>query len=211
MRTVKLNRKIRKNKRYNKTSKRNKMIRKGGTKRSREESIIQSQRKSTRGLPHITIRTISLGNGDPTTSGYNDQTLTKDEIELFVNNQIKPGYQIVCFPMPPDESHSILVNLFNNDNNEESILISEWGGERDRNIPKKDKNKWLNYTIFIDCLDTRFGRGNVNYYENDDEINQRACRRSDKNNGQGGCSEYVHTWIEKYIGKGENAIILKND
>lgn len=206
MRTVKLNRKIRKNKRYNKTSKRNKMIRTGGNKRSRVNlSTVESQRKSTRGLPQETIHILTLGIGDPTTAGYNNQILTKEYIQSFVDNEIKYGYQIVLFPMPPDESHSILVNL---DNNTESIMISEWGGEGHRNIPYTNK-KWKNYTTFISCLENKFGDGNVNYYENDDEINERACKRSEKNNGQGGCSEYVHKWIEKYIGKGEKAIIFE--
>lgn len=181
------------------------MIRKGGNKRSRVNvSTVESQRKSTRGLPQETIRILTLGIGDPTTAGYNNQILTKEYIQSFVDNEIKDGYQIVLFPMPPDESHSILVNL---DNNTESIMISEWGGKDHRNI--RDK-KWKNYTTFIKCLETRFGGyDSVNYHENDIEINDRACERAKKNNGQGGCSEYVHKWIEKYIGKGEKAILFE--
>jgi N-acetyl-gamma-glutamylphosphate reductase len=158
-------------------------------------------RQSQRGLPQITIRVLTLGRGSPVNPTYNDQTLTETEIKEFVANRIKPGYQIVVLPMPPDESHSIIVEV-----TKSGIMIVDWGGEINREQKIK---KWKNYTTFIKKLQAYYP---VSYYETDESINIMACERSDANNGQGGCSQYVHKWIEKYIGQdGKNAILLEDD
>lgn len=159
-------------------------------------------RQSQRGLPQIRIRVVTLGSGSPVNPTYNDQTLTEKYIKEFVANRIKPGYQIVVLPMPPNESHSILVEL-----TETGVIIVDWGGEINRTQKIK---KWKNYTTFIKCLETTYDI--VSYYETDESINTMACERSDANRGQGGCSQYVHKWIEKYIGQeGKNAILLEDD
>lgn len=192
MRKIKLKKSSQKNKntKHNKTSKKNKMI--GGG------PIRQSQR----GLPTITIRVVTLGNGSPANPTYNNQTLNKTDIEWVVANKIKPGYQIVCLPMPPNESHSIIVNV-----SELGVMIVDWGGEINRTMRQP---KWKNYTTFIKCLENTYGK--VRYYEIDEDIYGNACERYETNHGQGGCSQYVHNWIHKYIGKqGKNAILLKED
>jgi hypothetical protein len=159
-------------------------------------------RKSQRGKPEIEIPVLTLGKGSPVNSGYNNQVLNNTEIKTFVENQIKPGYQIVCLPMPPDQSHSIIVHVLDDN----SVMIVDWGGAENRN---KKLIKWKNYTRFIKCLEIKYGKGKVTYYPIDNDIYGIACQRYDTNNGQGGCSEYVHNWIKKYIGQeGQNAIIF---
>jgi len=185
MKTIKLKNKIRK------TIKRNK--------RGKKMTGGNPTRQSQRGLEPITIRVLTLGRGSPVIPTYNHQTLTEDDIEKFVEDKIKPGYQIVVLPMPPDESHSIIVQL-----TESGIMIVDWGGEKNR---RQKIKKWKNYTTFINHLQALYP---VSYYETDESIDNLACERSDANNGQGGCSEYVHEWIDKYIGqKGKNAILLE--
>ena len=189
MKTIKLKNKIRKTIKRNKRSKKYKMT--GGN----------PTRQSQRGLPQITIRVVTLGRGSPVNPMYNDQTLTEHDINIFVENRIKPGYQIVVLPMPPNESHSILVEL-----TETGVMIVDWGGEKNRTQKIK---KWQNYTTFINRLQAKYP---VSYYKTDNSINMMACERDHANNGQGGCSEYVHKWIEKYIGQeGKNAILLQDD
>lgn len=179
MRTIKLKNTIRKTIKRNKRGKKNKMT--GGN----------PTRQSQRGLPQIRIRVVTLGSGSPVNPTYNDQTLTEKYIKEFVANRIKPGYQIVVLPMPPYESHSILVEL-----TETGVIIVDGGGEINRRLTEK---KWKNYTTFIKCLETTYNI--VSYYKTDKSIDTMACERHDANRGQGGCSQYVHKWIEKYIGQ----------
>ena len=167
-------------------------------------TIKESSRRSPRGLEIEPINVVTLGRGSPESGSYNNQTLIKSKIKEFVENKIKPGYQIVCFPMPPDESHSIFVKF----DPCIGIMISEWGGEENRKPrkTKKDKKKWYNYITFIECLEDTYGE--VSYYPVDEEINQIAYKRCEENHGQGGCSEYVHSWLDKHICKGKKAILL---
>ena len=139
-----------------------------------------------------------MGNGDPTKSTYNNQKLAPKYIEDFVNNQIKIGNQIVILPMPPNESHSILVTV-----TKSGVKIVDWGGEANR-IQKSEK--WKNYKNFIAQLETKYGKKKVTYEPDDPESNILACKRHTDNNGQGGCSEYVHNWIDTHIGKKKSTI-----
>jgi hypothetical protein len=110
-------------------------------------------RKSQRGLPAITMRVVTLGNGDPTTARYNNQKLNNEDIKTFIENKIKPGCQIVRLPIPPDESHSIIVEVFSDlGASNVGAMIVDWGGESTRHIKT---NKWNNYTTFINCLEKK--------------------------------------------------------
>jgi len=191
-----LNKKIRKNIKHNKSSKMNKMI-----------GCVPT-RKSQRGLPAITMRVVTLGNGDPATATYNNQKLNNADIKTFIENKIKPGCQIVRLPIPPDESHSIIVEVFSDlGASNVGAMIVDWGGESTRHIKT---NKWKNYTTFINCLEKKYGK--VGYHEIDEGSYETACQRYETNHGQGGCSQYVENWIYKYIGKeGTYAIIHKDD
>jgi hypothetical protein len=163
---------------------------------------ISSIRRSQRGKPTIEMPVLTLGIGSPVNPTYNNQVLADIEIKTFVENQIKPGYQIVCLPMPPDQSHSIIAHVLDDN----SVMIVDWGGAENRN---KKRIKWKNYTRFIKYLEIKYGKDKVRYYPIDNDIYGIACQRYDTNNGQGGCSEYVHNWINKYIGQeGQNAIIF---
>lgn len=194
MKTEKLNKKMRKtikrNKRPNKTSKKNKMVRGSGSP--------FEYRRSTRGLEQIEIPVVILGKGNPSQSSYNNQTLEFNEIKNVVDTKIKTGYQIVCFPMPPDESHSIVVEV-----TELGVKIVDWGGEENR---KQKIPKWYNYTTFIKYLEQKYKK--VIYYPIDTDIDEIACERFYTNNGQGGCSEYVHNWINKHIVKEQNKAVI---
>jgi hypothetical protein len=164
-------------------------------------STFSTSKKSTRSLPKENIRVVTLGRGNPAVPGYNKQTLTRCEIETFVNDKIRFGYQIVCLPMPPDESHSFVVQLSKSGD----VMISDFGGEKSRYIKS---HKWKNYTTFIHLLEIKYRH--LKYYSLDLEISEISYKRYKANNGQGRCSEYVHYWIEKYIGKNEKAILFIN-
>jgi len=172
-------------------------------KRSRSASRnLESQvRKSSRNLPEENINVVIMGKGDPTQSTYNNQELTIQEIEDIVNNKIKRVNQIVILPMPPNESHSILVMVTKSD-----VKIVDWGGETNRN---QKSPQWKNYINFIKELEKKYGKENVTYEPNDPESNILACKRHSDNNGQGGCSEYVHNWIDRHIGNGKSIIFTR--
>ena len=170
----------------------------GKRSRSASRSKDKPVRKSSRGLLEENINVVVMGKGDPTKSTYNEQELTPKDIEDFVNKQIKRGNQIVILPMPPDESHSILVMVLKS-----SVKIVDWGGETNRTQKSK---KWKNYKKFIEQLEIKYGKENVTYEPNDPESNILACKRHSHNNGQGGCSEYVHNWINTHIGKEKSTI-----
>jgi len=163
-----------------------------------------SSRRSQRGLETQEVRVVNLGKGSPESPSYNDQTLSESEIQKFVKNKIKPGYQVVCFPMPPDESHSIVLELVPGIGS----MITDWAGEETRKPQKTKglKKKWHNYVNFIKFLEETYGT--VNYHPVDKEIDKIANERCETNHGQGGCSEYVHNWINVHIGKGKKAILF---
>jgi hypothetical protein len=166
--------------------------------------MLKSARKSTRGLPIIELNVVIAGRGNPTTIQYGKQILTDKQIEESVD-KIKEagggggGYQIVCLPMPPDESHSIVVDM----TQDGVVMIADWGGEKNRSLKSK---KWVNYVKFIHHLERAFIDRCVKYYPIDDELFERAYERCEENHGQGGCSAYVHSWIEKYIAKESFAV-----
>ena len=171
------------------------------TKQSQRSSLLAT-RRSQRSLPPRTIPVLTLGNGSPAIPTYNNQMIEPADIESFVKNKINIGYQIVCLPIPPDESHSIIVERLIS-----GVKIVDWGGEETRRITIP---KWKNYKTLIDCLEKNYGK--IEYYDKDESIHARACIRSNTNHGQGGCSQYVHNWIEKYIGEdGKYAILYKEE
>lgn len=159
-------------------------------------------RKSQRGLETINIPVVTLGRGTPAQLSYGNQIVSKEVIKEFVANKIKTGYQIVCLPMPPNESHSIIVEV-----SRLGVKVVDWGGEQNR---RAKGTKWQNYTVFVNYLETKYGR--VSYYPLDKSIYQIAYKRYKTNHGQGGCSEYVHNWINKYIGEeGKKAFVFTSD
>ena len=170
----------------------------GKRSRSASRSPDKQVRKSRRGLIEENINVVVMGKGDPTKSTYNEQKLTPNVIEGLVNNQIKKGNQIVILPMPPNESHYILVMV-----TKSGVKIVDWGGETNRN---QKSPQWKNYKNFIAQLEIKYGKENVTYEPNDPESNILACKRHSDNNGQGGCSEYVHNWIDRHIGKEKSTI-----
>jgi len=167
-------------------------------------------RKSKRGLDAVYLPVLTLGKGDPAVPTYNDQMLTKDVIIEFIANKIKPGYQIVTLPMPPVESHSIIVHV-----SDSIVKIVDWGGENARlpklneegKIDKVETIKWKNYVTFVNCLEEKYDT-NVSYYPVEEDIDQMACDREKKNHGQGGCSEYVDNWAKRFLGENDTKAVL---
>lgn len=157
------------------------------------------ERKSTRGLPTEILPVVILGKGDPTSYSYNDQILDEFYIKNIVDEKIKPGYQLVTFPMPPSESHSIIVNV-----SDSIVKIVGWNGQNGRTTTDP---KWINYKNFINYLEETYGTST--YYPIDDDIKEEAVVRYNNNNGQGGCSEYVHRWIERYLGEDGKKAVLR--
>lgn len=165
------------------------------TSQSRRFSVRQYIREGK--IQEIHIPTATLGVGDPTRTTYGRQQLTMDVIETFVHEKIKPGYNIVCLPTPPDDSHTIVVHI----TDDNRIMIVNWDGEIDRttiNKTKANKMKWKNYFMLIDCLTRVYG--DITYYEVDESVYALALQRHERNNGQGGCSEYVEQWLKKHVG-----------
>lgn len=172
---------------------------------------IPPTRKSKRGLETENIPVLIVGNGNPTQPTYSKQSLSEDYIMKFVMKEINTGYQIVCLPMPPVESHSIIVHV-----SDSNVKIVDWGGENAR-LPKVIKKsgkidedatfKWQNYVTFVNCLEKKYDT-KVSYYPVEEDLYQVACDRYKKNDGQGGCSEYVHNWINKHIGEERNKAII---
>lgn len=166
-------------------------------------------RKSKRGLDAVYLPVLTLGKGDPSVPTYNDQMLSKDVIIEFIANKIKPGYQIVTFPMPPVESHSIIVHV-----SDSFVKIVDKNGESSR-LPKLIKKKidedatikWKNYVTFVNCLEQKYDT-KVSYYPVEEDIHQMACDREKKNDGQGGCSEYVDNWAKRHLGENDTKAVL---
>jgi len=182
-------------------------------------------RKSTRGKQIEWIPSLTLGLGSPANEGYNKQLLTEDVIQKFVNEKLKEGYQQVAMPMPPDESHSIIVYVekvkvdgekVEVDGEKSIVKIVDWGGIKNK-TRKELKiyptindghifNKWFNYTTFIKCLEKKYS---VEYVEIDEEedIYTQAYNRYEK--GLGGCSEYLDGWVKQNLtDNGKVAVLL---
>ena len=114
----------------------------------------------------------------------------KTQICDFVN-EMKNMPQIVNLPTPP-ERHAIFVNVIS----ENSVMISDWGGNGNRNSRSA---KWKYYHQFIKCLEKKYT--NVEYYDVDEELYNIANEKHTKCN-HGGCSEYLDLWLNKIYTKG---------
>jgi hypothetical protein len=199
MKTIKLKKKpAKRDKRTIKSSK--KMI--GGTvskllKKKSVKSVRHSQRLAYTDIEEIPV--LILGSGGPEQPTYGNQVLTESVIKKFVDENIIVGYQIVCLPMPPDESHSIVVNLVPRS----GVKIVDWGGEA--NQTEKDA-KWKNYTKFINYLKKKYKT--LSYEPIDPDIDKIADDRCEINHGQGGCSEYVHNWLKKHFHEENKGVIF---
>jgi uncharacterized protein YjaZ len=112
----------------------------------------------------------------------------------FVNNKMI-NLQIVNLPTPP-ERHAIFVNVIS----ENSVMISDWGGNKNRNL----KNKiWKYYHQFIKCLEQKYT--NVEYYDVDEELSDKAWEKHDMCS-HGGCSEYLDLWLNEIYTEGRGYI-----
>jgi len=188
-------------------------------KSSKSSKMTGGTRKSTRGKPITWIPSLTLGTGSPANfQTYNKQLLTKKDIKDFVEKKIKEGYQQVAMPMPPDESHSIIVHVVEVDGEKSIVKIVDWGGKKNktRKEPKTDPtinggkkfDKWFNYTTFIKCLEENY-KVKVEYVEinHEEDIYKNAICRYER--GRGGCSEYLDGWVKQNLtDNGKVAVLL---
>lgn len=200
--TIKLNKKIRKNRNHKMSRK---MMAGGpsetseevGKKRGRDSEGAVS--KKSKGIP-IIVR--SLGNSEPTSDSYGKRIFTQDQIKTFVDN-FTDGAQTVSLPTYP-QSHSILVNIEVQEDDTKKVMIVDWGGRKnwglgkDKNKKKRNQyKKWHYYTMLLDAINEKYGP--VEYYVIDKVLYLKALFKHDNNNGQGGCSEYLFSWIDKHL------------
>jgi hypothetical protein len=204
--TIKLNKKIRKNRNHkmsrkmmaggpSETSETSEEV---GKKRGRDSEGAVSKKSKRPETVLITQRV--LGNGNPVSDSYGKRKFTKEQITKFVNN-MTPGPQIVSLPTDP-QSHSIFVNI--KKGWVSKVMISDWNGAEPRYLgkliqkgKKKKTNPWIIYSMLIDELEKNYG--NVEYYPVDQAIHTDAAGKHETCNGQGGCSEYMYNWMDKHI------------
>jgi hypothetical protein len=120
------------------------------------------------------------------------------ELEDFVKNDIKDGPQIVSIPVPPYR-HAFFVDV-----QPEIIMVSDWIGEREKTlhvIPSNNyKTGWKQYSEFMTLLEKKYER-QIQFYPVDEKLYNLAKIQHD-NNGGGGCSHYIFSWLptrEEYI------------
>jgi hypothetical protein len=206
MKTIKLkNRKN--NKKIGKGIRSRKMniTKKGGTptKKSTHAKVVKSIRstRSSRKLPDTLFLNDNLeGKGH-----------TSDEnIQDFIHNKLKKsGPQIVNIPVPP-ETHAILIDV-QVDN--KKVKISDWGGQRNiYDYDEEEKERWKTYFSFILHLEEYFkvffncppGINPVEFFKVDKLLykiayNEHISRKNETcQGGQGGCSNYIYNWEQKY-------------
>jgi|LakMenEpi03Aug12_release.lakeMendotaPanAssembly.Ray.scaffolds.fasta_scaffold516680_2 hypothetical protein len=120
----------------------------------------------------------------------------KTQICDFVENEMKIIPQIINLPTPKPtakkERHAIFVNVIS----ENSVMISDWGGNENRNIKRP---QWKHYHDFIKCLEKKYK--NVEYYDVDQTLYDIANEKHTKCN-HGGCSQYLDLWLNAIYTEG---------
>ena len=171
--------KLKTHKRKNKFNKSSKKMMKGSS-----NSI-----RSTRSNRKPMIDTLEI-------NGQSNTAVRKEYLINFINNNISLDEPvIVSLPVPP-ERHAFLVHI-KSDTNE--ILISDWGGEENKNRDKNNPNHpWSNYCNFLRLLKKKYSEYNIVYYPVDEEIEKEADEHHKCNSSSGGCSYYIYKWVEKH-------------
>ena len=145
------------------------------------------------------IETISLGK-IPSKYVSGVSFATDDEVDEFIKN-IKYGPQVCSIPVPPWR-HAFLVNI-----KEDKIMISDWIGKEAQlrgieQIPGKRtvntyyKKGWEQYYDILQRLKEEYHKP-IEFYEIDDEI-KKISVQNNKDNGGGGCSDYIYRWVIKH-------------
>ena len=131
----------------------------------------------------ILIPQMNLGK-IPSSYISNIKSVSYIELENFVNNNIKYGPQIVSIPVPPFR-HAFFIDV-----QSDKIMISDW-----KKISKKNYNDgWEQYFDIMILLKKKYHQ-NIIYYPIDKKLYQIAKIHND-NNGGGGCSYYIFSWIQ---------------
>jgi len=126
---------------------------------------------------------------------------SEDKIIDFITNDLsKTGPNIINIPMPADENdttpefHAILVDIRG-----ETILVSDWGGDRRKNKSRYfyDWPKWRTYRVLIESLEQTFGKP-VIFANVDSDLYKSAHCKHELHRGQGGCSEYIYNWANRH-------------
>jgi len=133
----------------------------------------------------------------------NIKSATPEEINKYVDNEIKEGPQICTIPAPPYR-HAFLVDV-----QPDKIMISDWGGEAVRDITQRMMTRpdgsqptyynetYKTYADFLEKLQEKYDRSIV-FYPVDKEMNTCSRAIHKERGGTGGCSDYIYKWAKKY-------------
>lgn len=135
----------------------------------------------------------------------------KKSIREFVKNTIEEYMDyVVTLPVPP-YTHTFYISLLEKG----KIMVSDIGGKDNaikgiKKVPSRSgrteidnplyQEKYINYSIFIQELQTKYPSKTIEYYPLDDELNQKA--RSNPiylKYNTGACAEYLYDWLKKHV------------
>lgn len=194
--------------------------------KAKEEAPVGRRSARLTNNPSLVVNTVVIENGEPASDTYGKNIFTPEQIRKFVKNAITDGYQIVSLPTTPD-SHSIIVIVgeseikiidWNNSDDKNTTNDGyDWGKEflelnmkRRTKILKKFKSsiglteeeenyiKWHQYAILIDEIKSKYPRHKL-IFEGVDQSEEIYKKAEGKriSCGMGGCSEYVHQWLDQ--------------
>jgi hypothetical protein len=156
-------------------------------------SIINRKKITSSKRSKPLIETKNLGKV-PESAKYesNIQFATDDELEYFVNYKITNGPQFVSIPVIPYR-HVFLVDIQHN-----KIMISDWGGKKNREIVDKNSENtgWEQYSDLMNKLESKYNK-KIRYYNVDKEL-YNIAKKFEKEYKGGGCANYIYAWTEKY-------------
>jgi len=156
----------------------------------------------------LPIEALILGGGEPASDTYGSKIITSADIQALVN-QIKVGeIYFITIPMPPGESHSIIVcrrpevvNIIDwNGGITESGILTRYLGS-DKKADKETKIKWSYYTNLINCLQKEFCVP-IRFLPVDTKSAiYEAAKSKCTITRMGGCAEYNYGWLDTYVGR----------
>ena len=128
----------------------------------------------------------------------NIKSVSDEQLNDFVYNDIQMGPQVVSIPIPP-QRHAFLIDV-----QKDKIMVSDWGGEKNKTLGiyildgKKNKNydiNWKQYSELMLLLEEKYGLP-LEYYPVDKELYKISYEHSKVCDG-GGCSDYIYRWIKQ--------------
>lgn len=152
---------------------------------------IQSRQKAI-----IPIRDVDRST-DKASKGYKGHyQVSNEEIEIFVNEKIENGPQIVNFAVG-NYNHAIMVDV-----QDYKVMISDWNGDEIITSEEKRTNPdYRNYCELIEELKRKYDRP-IEFYPVDLYVKKIADIKNKDKGNVGGCSEYLFSWLDVYYRTG---------